>query len=90
MACGIRLLSQQVVRSNLQRGDRNAAAGAAQEAVLAFGESLAVGKTVETFAQRCGIVHSTALRWRHRLIDAFRQDPETLRGIVEADKTYLR
>ena len=56
---------------------------------LAFGESLAEGETVEASAQRCGIAHSTAFRWRHRFLDASRQDPETLRGIVEADETYL-
>ena len=38
---------------------------------------------------RCGIAPSTAFRRRHRFLDASRQDPETLRGIVEADETYL-
>ena len=56
---------------------------------LAFGESLAEGETVEASAQRRGIAHSTAFRWRHRFLDASRQDPETLRGIVEANETYL-
>lgn len=56
---------------------------------LSFGESLAEGETVEASARRCDIANSTAFRWRHRFLDASRQAPETLRGIVEADETCL-
>ena len=47
------------------------------------------GETAEDSAKRCGIANSTSFRWRHRFLDASRQDPGTLRGIVEADETYL-
>ena len=47
---------------------------------------LAESETVETSAARCGIAHLTAFRWQHRFLGASRQDPETLRGIVEADE----
>ena len=60
-----------------------------KERWLSFGKSLAKGETVEKSAQRCDIAHSTAFRWRHRFMDTSRQDPETLRGIVKADDTYL-
>ena len=60
-----------------------------KERWLSFGKSLAEGETVEKSAQRCDIANTTAFRWRHRFLDTSRQDPETLRGIVEADKTNL-
>ena len=60
-----------------------------KERWLSFGESLAEGETVGASARRCDIAPSTAFRWRHRFLDASRQDPEMLRGIVEADETYL-
>ena len=32
---------------------------------------------------------STAFRWRHRFLAAARSDSEVLKGIVEADETYV-
>ena len=32
---------------------------------------------------------ATAFRWRHRFLAAARSDPEVLKGIVEADETYV-
>ena len=60
-----------------------------KESWLSFGESLAEGETVERSAQRCDIANTTAFRWRHRFLDASRQDTEALRGVVEEDETYL-
>ena len=40
-------------------------------------------------ARRCGIAPSTAFRWRHRFLEAVRQAPDRLGGIVEADETFV-
>ena len=56
---------------------------------LTFGECLANGDTVAASAKRCGIAVSTALRWRHRFLAAIETDTEKLRGIVEADETFV-
>ena len=60
-----------------------------KERWLSFGESLAEGETVAKSAQRCAIANTTAFQWRHRFLDASRQDTEALCGIVEEDETYL-
>ena len=41
-------------------------------------------------AARCDVAVSTAFRWRHRFLAAARSDSEVLKGIVEADETYVR
>lgn len=56
---------------------------------LTFGECLADGDTVKRSAQRCGIAVSTAFRWRHRFLAAIRSSSGKLRGIVEADETFV-
>ena len=56
---------------------------------LTFGECLANGDTVAASAKRCGIAVSTAFRWRHRFLAAIETDTEKLRGIVEADETFV-
>ena len=40
-------------------------------------------------AARCDVAVSTAFRWRHRFLAAARSDSEVLKGIVEADETYV-
>lgn len=60
-----------------------------KDAWLTFGECLANGDTVAASAQRCGIAVSTAFRWRHRFLAAIKTDNEKLRGIVEADETFV-
>ena len=40
-------------------------------------------------AARCDVAVSTAFRWRHRFLVAARSDSEVLKGIVEADETYV-
>src|SRR5829696_1189131 len=57
---------------------------AAQTAAMLAGESLAKA------AKRCGVAASTALRWRHRFLQAPALDkPTKLTGIVEADETFI-
>ena len=60
-----------------------------KERWLSFGASLAKGETVKASAARCDVAVSTALRWRHRFLAAARSDSEVLKGIVEADETYV-
>ena len=80
----------QGLRQNLQRADRYAAVGLAhKERWLSFGASLAKGETVKASAARCDVAVSTAFRWRHRFLAAARSDSEVLKGIVEADETYV-
>ena len=47
------------------------------------------GETIRASAARCGIAPSTAHRWRHRFLEAVRQAPDRLAGIVEADETFV-
>ena len=56
---------------------------------LSFGASLAKGETVKASAAHCDVAVSTAFRWRHRFLAAARSDSEVLKGIVEADETYV-
>ena len=60
-----------------------------KERWLAFGAALAQGETVRASAARCGIDPSTAFRWRHRFLRAVAVAPDRLKGIVEADETYV-
>ena len=61
-----------------------------KERWLSFGASLAKGETVKASAARCDVAVSTAFRWRHLMfLAAARSDSEVLKGIVEADETYV-
>ena len=60
-----------------------------KERWLSFGASLAEGETVKASAERCGVAVSTAFRWRHRFLAAARGGSGVLKGIVEADETYM-
>src|SRR5665213_2631066 len=60
-----------------------------KEVWLTFGECLADGDTVKASAERCGVAVSTAFRWRHRFLEATKSDAGKLRGIVEADETFV-
>lgn len=60
-----------------------------KEAWLTFGECLADGDTVKASAERCGVAVSTAFRWRHRFLEAIKTGAGKLRGIVEADETFV-
>jgi len=60
-----------------------------KETWLTFGECLADGDTVKVSADRCGVAVSTAFRWRHRFLEAITTSAGKLRGIVEADETFV-
>ena len=48
------------------------------------------GKSLAKTAALCGVHPTTAFRWRHRFLRAPASDkPRTLRGIVEADETFV-
>lgn len=54
-----------------------------------FAASLSEGDTVKASAQRCGVAGSTAFRWRHRFLRTATSGAIKLRGIVEADETFV-
>lgn len=60
-----------------------------KERSLEYGESLAQGETVKESAERCGLAVSTAFRWRHRFLRSVPRHTGKLKGIVEADETYV-
>ena len=60
-----------------------------KERWLSFGEALAEGETVKASSERCEVAVTTAFRWRHRFLKAVATAPDKLKGIVEADETYV-
>src|SRR3954465_2534412 len=60
-----------------------------QERWLEFTRTLSVGDTVRGSAAQCHVALTTAFRWRHRFLKAVKTTTAPLRGIVEADETYL-
>ena len=56
---------------------------------LAYGECLSDGMTIRDSAKRCKLTVSTSFRWRHRFLGTQDPDPSNLKGIVEADETYV-
>src|SRR3954469_22509839 len=56
---------------------------------LTFGACLAEGDTIKASSERCGVAVRTAFRWRHRFLKAVQTDAGKLRGIVEADETFV-
>ena len=60
-----------------------------KEEWLTFGACLADGDTIKTSSERGGVAVSTAFRWRHRFLEAVQTGAEKLRGIVEADETFV-
>ena len=80
----------QRLRQDLQRATGTPLSGLHhKERWLSFGASLAEGETVKASAERCDVAVSTAFRWRHRFLAAARSGSEVLKGIVEADETYV-
>lgn len=56
---------------------------------LEMASALADGDTLKTTADRCGVHISTAHRWRHRFLTAVQTGAGKLKGIVEADETFI-
>ena len=54
-----------------------------------FAGALSEGETVRASAKRCSVAIGTAFRWRHRFLRAIKTDQLALKGIVEADETYV-
>ncbi len=61
-----------------------------KERWLTFTETLSEGTSVRGSAEQCAIATTTAFRWRHRFLRAVASVVVPLRGIVEADETYVR
>ena len=75
----------QGLRQDLQRADTPLSGLHHKERWLSFAS---LAETVKASAARCDVAVSTAFRWRHRFLAA-RSDSEVLKGIVEADETYV-
>lgn len=60
-----------------------------KELWAAFAEGLGDGDTVKGAAARCGVADTTSFRWRHRFLAAVKTGSVKLKGIVEADETYV-
>lgn len=60
-----------------------------KERWLDFAQSLRDGDTVRGSAEHCDVAVSTAFRWRHRFLEGIKTGAARLRGIVEADETYV-
>ena len=53
-------------------------------------QAMLEGMSLAKVAERCGVHPTTAFRWRHRFLRAPSVNkPRTLRGIVEADETFV-
>ena len=60
-----------------------------KELWAAFAAGLSDGDTVKGAAARCGVADTTSFRWRHRFLAAVKTGSIKLKGIVEADETYV-
>ena len=54
-----------------------------------FAAGIGDGDTVKGAAARCGVADTTSFRWRHRFLAAVKTGSLELKGIVEADETYV-
>ena len=61
-----------------------------KERWLDHARAMIEGKSLAKTAELCGVHPTTAFRWRHRFLRAPASDkPRSLRGIVEADETFV-
>ena len=61
-----------------------------KEKWLDHARAMIEGKSLAKTAALCGVHPTTAFRWRHRFLRAPAEDkPRMLRGIVEADETFI-
>jgi Transposase and inactivated derivatives len=62
-----------------------------RDAWLAYGQALADGVSLRKAAQRCRIALDTSFRWRHRFLKTAKDvKAKAVRGIIEADETFVR
>lgn len=62
-----------------------------RDAWLAYAQAVADGLSLRKAAKRCGIALDTAFRWRHRFLTTAKDvKAKTVKGIVEADETFIR
>ena len=58
---------------------------------FAYASALADGLSLRKAAARCGVSLDTAFRWRHRFLSSAKHvKAEVVKGIVEADETFIR
>jgi transposase-like protein len=58
--------------------------------LAAYGQAMVEGLSLRKAAKRCGINLTTAFDWRHRLLKIpAAAKPKALKGVVEADETYV-
>jgi transposase-like protein len=61
-----------------------------KERWLDHARAMIEGKSLAKSAELCGVHPTTAFRWRHRFLRAPASDkPQSLKGIVEADETFI-
>jgi transposase-like protein len=61
-----------------------------KERWLDHARAMIEGRSLSKTAELCGVHPTTAFRWRHRFLRAPASDkPRSLRGIVEADETFI-
>ncbi len=62
-----------------------------RDAWFAYAQALADGSSLRKAAQRCGIALDTSFRWRHRFLATAKDvKAKAVKGIVEADETFIR
>lgn len=62
-----------------------------RDAWFAYAQALTDGLSLRKAAKRCGIALDTSFRWRHRFLAAAKDvKAKTVKGIVEADETFIR
>jgi transposase-like protein len=62
-----------------------------RDAWFAYAQALADGVSLRKAAARCGIALDTSFRWRHRFLAAAKDvKAKAVKGIVEADETFIR
>ena len=62
-----------------------------RDAWFDYAKAIADGLSLRKAATRCGIALDTSFRWRHRFLKAAKDvKAKAVRGIVEADETFIR
>jgi Transposase and inactivated derivatives len=62
-----------------------------RDAWFAYAQALADGVSLRKAAKRCSIALDTSFRWRHRFLAAAKDvTAKVVKGIVEADETFIR